>query len=46
MTADDRTLGEEIIDWIEATWRVPEGILIGRPIALMDWHQNHLSPRK
>ena len=38
-----KAAGEEIIAWIEATWPVLEGILTGRPIALMDWHQNHLS---
>jgi hypothetical protein len=39
--ADERlTLGEEIIAWIEATCRVPEGALIGHPIELMDWQKS------
>jgi hypothetical protein len=29
MSADEQTLGEEIIRWIEATCRVSEGALIG-----------------
>ena len=32
----DKTLGEEIVAWIEATCRVPEGALIGQAIELMD----------
>ena len=31
-----QTLGEEIIAWIEMECRVPEGVLIGQPIELMD----------
>jgi hypothetical protein len=34
MLADELTLGQEIILWIETTCRVPEGALIGRPIQL------------
>jgi len=42
--ADERlTLGQEIIAWIETTCRVPEGILIGQPIELMDWQQDTVS---
>ena len=37
MPADERqTLGEEVIAWIETECRVPEGVLIGQPIKLMD----------
>jgi phage terminase large subunit-like protein len=41
MPADDerQTLGAEVISWIEATCRVPEGVLIGQPIELMDWQK-------
>jgi phage terminase large subunit-like protein len=35
-----QTLGEEIIAWIEMTCRVPEGVLVGEPIALMDWQRD------
>ena len=44
-TADDerQTLGEEIIAWIETTCRVPEGVLIGQPIELMDWQRDTIS---
>jgi len=34
MSADEQTLGEEIIRWIEATCRVPEGALVDQPIRL------------
>jgi phage terminase large subunit-like protein len=38
---DERqTLGEEIIAWIETMCRVPEGVLIGQPIELMDWQRD------
>jgi phage terminase large subunit-like protein len=42
MPADDerQTLGEEVIAWIETTCRVPEGVLIGQPIELMDWQRD------
>src|SRR5260370_13078736 len=40
--ADERTLGEEIIAWIEAECRVPEGALIGHPIELMDWQKREI----
>src|SRR5262245_47747095 len=41
MPADEQlTLGEEIIAWIETTCRVPEGVLIGQPIELMDWQRD------
>ena len=43
MPTDERhTLGEEIIAWIEATCRVPEGVLIGQPIELMDWQKREI----
>jgi len=35
-----QTLGEEIIAWIETECRVPEGVLIGQPIELMDWQRD------
>jgi hypothetical protein len=38
--ADERTLGEEIIAWIESECRVPEGALIGQPIQLMEWQRD------
>src|SRR5215471_5888537 len=41
MPADEQpTLGEEIIAWIETNCRVPEGVLIGQPIELMDWQKS------
>src|SRR5260370_3514394 len=40
--AAERTLGEEIIAWIEAECRVPEGALIGHPIELMDWQKREI----
>jgi phage terminase large subunit-like protein len=47
MTSDDEkgvhnsyTLGEEIIAWIEANCRCPEGALVGQPLVLMDWQRN------
>ncbi|HVI12932.1 MAG TPA: terminase TerL endonuclease subunit [Pseudolabrys sp.] len=44
MPADDerQTLGAEVIGWIEATCRVPEGVLIGQPIELMDWQKREI----
>jgi hypothetical protein len=36
---ETQTFGEEIIRWIETTCRVPEGVLIGQPIELMDWQR-------
>jgi phage terminase large subunit-like protein len=44
MPADDQrlTLGQEIIAWIETTCRVPEGILVGQPIELMDWQKREV----
>jgi phage terminase large subunit-like protein len=33
-------LGEQIIDWIEANCRVPEGALVGQPVKLMDWQRD------
>src|SRR5262245_2689627 len=43
MQDDERlTLGEEIIAWIETTCRVPEGVLIGQPIQLMDWQKREI----
>src|SRR5215831_15206461 len=40
MPTDELTLGQEIIGWIEATCRVPEGALVGQPIQLMDWQKD------
>src|SRR5215831_17152605 len=40
MPTDELTLGQEIIGWIEATCRVPEGALVGQPIELMDWQKD------
>jgi phage terminase large subunit-like protein len=37
---DSDTLGAEICDWIERTLRVPEGVLIGQPIQLMEWQRD------
>ena len=37
-----QTLGEEIIAWIESTCLVPEGALVGQPIALMPWQQREI----
>src|SRR5215831_11722175 len=42
MSESDMTLGEEVIAWIEAACRVPEGVLIGQPIELMDWQQREI----
>jgi phage terminase large subunit-like protein len=42
MSADEQTLGEEIIRWIEATCRVPEGALVGQPIQLMEWQKREI----
>ena len=44
MPADDerQTLGEEIIAWIESECRVPEGVLIGQLIQLMEWQKNFI----
>jgi len=42
MADEQQTLGEEIIAWIEATCRVPEGVLIGQPIKLMDWQKREI----
>src|SRR5215471_19990050 len=42
MDSERLTLGEEIIDWIETTCRVPEGVLIGQPIELMEWQKNFI----
>ena len=39
------TAGEEIIAWIEATCRVPEGALVGQPIQLMDWQKDAIRNR-
>jgi hypothetical protein len=41
MPADDerQTFGQQIIAWIEATCRVPEGALVGRPLELMAWQK-------
>jgi len=40
MADDERqTLGEEVIGWIETTCLVPEGVLIGQPIELMEWQK-------
>jgi phage terminase large subunit-like protein len=41
MPDDERpSLGEEIISWIEANCRVPEGALVGQPVVLMQWQRN------
>jgi hypothetical protein len=40
LSVTDITLGEEIIAWIEAECRVPEGVLIGQPIELMEWERD------
>jgi phage terminase large subunit-like protein len=40
MPADDPTLGQEIIRWIESTCRVPEGALVGQPLQLMEWQRD------
>jgi hypothetical protein len=38
---DERpSVGEEIIVWIEANCRVPEGALIGQPVVLMQWQRD------
>src|SRR5215831_14640064 len=42
MSESDMTLGEEVIAWIEAACRVPEGVLIGQPIELMDWQKREI----
>src|SRR5215813_5282905 len=34
------SLGEEIIAWIEATCRVPEGALVGERLRLMEWQRD------
>ena len=39
---EQQTFGEEIIAWIETTCRVPEGVLIGQPIELMDWQKREI----
>ena len=39
-SGEPQTFGEEIIAWIEATCRVPEGALIGQPIELMEWQRD------
>jgi hypothetical protein len=44
MSESDMTLGEEIIVWIETTCRVPEGVLIGQPIQLMEVPQRFVVP--
>lgn len=35
-----QSLGEEIVSWIKATCRVPEGVLFGQPIKRMDWRRD------
>jgi hypothetical protein len=41
--SDERqAFGQEIIDWIEATCRVPEGALVGQPFGLMDWQKREI----
>lgn len=43
MAADgELTLGEEIIDWIEAHCRCPEGALVRQPIRLMNWQKKFI----
>jgi len=42
MSATEPTLGEEVIAWIEAECRVPEGVLIGQPMQLMDWQKREI----
>ena len=42
MSETDMTLGEEVIAWIEEMCRVPEGVLIGQPIELMDWQKREM----
>jgi hypothetical protein len=37
----DETLGAEVIAWI-ANCRVPEGVLIGQPIELMEWQKREI----
>src|SRR5215831_7527563 len=42
MPTDDPTLGQEIIRWIETNCRVPEGVLVGQPLVLMDWQKREV----
>jgi phage terminase large subunit-like protein len=44
MPTDDKrqTFGEEIIAWIEANCRVPEGALVGQPLQLMEWQKREI----
>ena len=39
-TGERVTLGDEIIEWIEAECRVPEGALVGQPLMLMGWQKD------
>jgi phage terminase large subunit-like protein len=41
-SGEQQTFGEEIIAWIETTCRVPEGVLIGQPIELMEWQKREI----
>lgn len=36
------TRGEKVIAWIEATLRVPDGILVGQPVQLLPWQQRDI----
>jgi phage terminase large subunit-like protein len=40
--ADEQTLGEEIVAWIETVCAVPEGALVGQPIQLMEWQRREI----
>jgi phage terminase large subunit-like protein len=42
MPADNLTLGEEIIAWIESEVRVPEGALVGQQLVLMEWQKREI----
>jgi phage terminase large subunit-like protein len=42
MPADEPTLGQEIIRWIETNCRVPEGALVGQPLVLMEWQKREI----
>src|SRR5262249_26582236 len=41
-SGEPQTFGEEIIGWIPTTLPLPQGVLIGRPIQLMDWQKREI----